>query len=215
VNKLTRRRFLKTIGAGALSVSMAGCLSWKQRPNTSKPNIILIMTDDQGYGDLSRHQNPVLETPHMDRLFDESVRFDDFCVSPTCSPTRCAMMTGMHEFKSGVTHTIWGRQRMSLKSTTVAEILKKAGYTTGIFGKWHLGHEGSYRPEKRGFNLSLTAVADTQNSHFNPVLLRNGKEELHKGYRTDILFREAINFIEDNKDGRFFCYIQPILRTRL
>ena len=77
----------------------------------SRPNIILILTDDQGYGDLGRHGNPVLETPNMDRLFEESVRFEDFCVSPSCSPSRCALMTGMHEFKSGVSHTIHGRNR--------------------------------------------------------------------------------------------------------
>ena len=173
----------------------------------TRPNIILILTDDQGYGDVGRHGNPVLETPHMDRLFDESVRFGDFCVSPSCSPSRCALMTGMHEFWSGVTHTIQGRNTMSLEATTLADVLRGAGYATGIFGKWHLGHQGAFRPEKRGFDYSLTTVEDTQRSHFDPVLLRNGVEESHSGFRTDILFREAIRFIEANQDNPFFCYI--------
>ncbi len=173
----------------------------------NKTNVIFILTDDQGYGDLSRHGNPILNTPNMDKLFDESVRFEDFCVSPSCSPSRCALMTGKHEFKSGVTHTILGRNTMSLESKTIANILKDKGYTTGIFGKWHLGHEGDYRPEKRGFDISLTTVGDTQHSHFDPVMLRNGVEEQKQGYRTDILFDEASQFIEQNKEKPFFCYI--------
>lgn len=173
----------------------------------SKPNFIFILTDDQGYGDVSRHGNPVLRTPNMDRLHDESVKFNDFCVSPSCSPSRCALMTGKHEFKSGVTHTILGRNQMSLESVTLAQVLKDAGYATGIFGKWHLGHEGAYRPENRGFDEALTTVEDTQRSHFDPVMLKNGEEIQTEGYRTDILFEKAIDFIDRNSDGSFFCYI--------
>src|SRR5262245_32455599 len=95
-----------------------------------RPNILLVMTDDQGYGELGCHGNPILQTPNLDRLHKESVRFTDFQVSPTCSPTRCSLMTGRHEFRSGVTHTIQERERMSLKATTLAQVLKAAGYTT-------------------------------------------------------------------------------------
>src|SRR5919199_4661986 len=115
-----------------------------------RPNIVLVMTDDQGYGELACHGNPILKTPHLDRLHAESVRFTDFHVSPTCAPTRCALMTGRHEFRSGVTHTILERERMSLKATTLAQVLRGAGYTTGIFGKWHLGDAASYQPGRRG-----------------------------------------------------------------
>jgi arylsulfatase A-like enzyme len=175
----------------------------------SKPNIILILTDDQGYGDIGRHGNPILKTPNMDRLYDESVRFTDFQVSPCCAPTRCALMTGMHEFKSGVTHTILPYRQMNPKSTTVAEVLKSAGYATGLFGKWHLGQDPEHRPDHRGFDVGLCSVSDTQRSHFNPVLVRNGVKEQHKGFRTDIFFSEAIKFIEENKTKNrpFFCYI--------
>src|SRR5436305_1322517 len=93
-----------------------------------KPNIILIITDDQGYGDLSCHGNPILKTPNIDKLYGRSVRFTDFQVSPTCAPTRSALMTGRHEFKNGVTHTINERERLSLQSFTLAQLLKMAGY---------------------------------------------------------------------------------------
>ncbi len=172
-----------------------------------KPNIVFILTDDQGYGDMSAHGNPFLKTPNMDRLYRGGARFTNFVVSPTCAPTRCALMTGKHEFQSGVTHTVTGRGEMSLQSTTVAEVLKSAGYATGIFGKWHLGSKGAYRPEKRGFDVSVTSVDDTQKSHFDPILLFNGEEIQTKGFRENILFDEALQFIESNKSRPFFCYI--------
>jgi arylsulfatase A-like enzyme len=172
-----------------------------------KPNVILILTDDQGYGDIGRHGNPILKTPNMDRLHDQSVRFTDFQVSPCCAPSRCALMTGMHEFKSGVTHTLEPWRRMNLNSITIAEVLKSAGYRTGHFGKWHLGLEESYRPDQRGFDVGLVAKGDSQNSHFSPTLVRNGSPEKHTGFRTDIFYREAMAFIEQNKDEPFFCYL--------
>src|SRR3954462_4823277 len=119
---------------------------------TTKPNIVFVLTDDQGYGDISAHGNPILQTPNMDALRAQSVRFTDFHVSPTCSPTRSALHTGRHEFKNGVTHTINERERLTPKATTLAQVLKSAGYTTGIFGKWHLGDEPAYQPGKRGFD---------------------------------------------------------------
>ena len=116
------------------------------------PAQLLALTDDQGYGDFSYHGNSILKTPNLDRLHDEGRRFTDFHVSPTCAPTRCALLTGRHEFKSGVTHTISERERTSLKATTLAQVLQSAGYITGIFGKWHLGDEPDHWPDKRGFD---------------------------------------------------------------
>src|SRR5262245_31786170 len=134
----------------------AGEIHQPAAAETRKPNIIIILTDDQGYGDVGRHGNPILQTPNLDRLYDESVRFTDFHVSPTCAPTRSALLSGRHEFKNGVTHTILERERLTLKTTTLAEVLKSAGYATGIFGKWHLGDEPDYWPSKRGFDESFT-----------------------------------------------------------
>jgi arylsulfatase A-like enzyme len=189
-----------------------------------RPNIILVMTDDQGYGDLGCHGNPVVRTPNIDRFYREAVRFTDFHVSPTCAPTRSALMTGRHEFKNGVTHTVNERERMTLKATTVAQILKKAGYTTGIFGKWHLGDEGAYQPNRRGFDevfihgaggIGQTYVGSCgdapNNSYFNPAILHNGRFEKTLGYCTDVFFRQATNWIDDKRKSRkpFFAYITP------
>src|SRR5688572_5116773 len=152
------------------------------------PNIILVMTDDQGYGDLGWTGNPILQTPHLDAFAQQSVRFTHFHVSPTCAPTRSALMTGRHEFKNGVTHTINERERMTLKATTVAQVLKKVGYKTGIFGKWHLGDEAPYQPGRRGFDEVFIhgagGIGQTYpgscgdapgNTYFNPAILHNGR----------------------------------------
>lgn len=191
-----------------------------------KPNIILILTDDQGYGDVARHGNPILKTANLDRLHDESVRFTDFHVSTTCAPTRSALLSGRHDFKNGVTHTILERERMALSTTTIAQVLKSAGYTTGIFGKWHLGDEPAYRPNRRGFDETFIhgcgGVGQTYpgtcgdapgNSYFNPVILHNDKFETTDGYCTDVFFGQAMRWIKAAKDQNasrpFFAYITP------
>jgi arylsulfatase len=191
-----------------------------------KPNVILILTDDQGYGDVGRHGNPILQTPNLDRLHDESVRFTDFHVSPTCAPTRSALLSGRHDFKNGVTHTILERERMSLKTTTLAQVLKSAGYATGIFGKWHLGDEPEYRPNRRGFDEMFIhgcgGIGQTypgscgdapRNSYFDPVILHNDKFEKTSGYCTDVFFGQAMRWMKSVKSFNarrpFFAYITP------
>ena len=191
-----------------------------------RPNIVLVITDDQGYGDISAHGNPILKTPNLDRLHAESVRFTDFHVSPTCSPTRASLMTGRHEFRSGVTHTILERERLSLSATTLPQSLKTAGYVNGIFGKWHLGDEAEYQPDRRGFDevfihggggIGQTYVGSCgdapNNKYFDPAILHNGKFEKTKGYCTDIFFNEALKWIAGcakptaGEAAPFFCYI--------
>jgi arylsulfatase A-like enzyme len=188
-----------------------------------KPNIIFVLTDDQGYGDLSCHGNPILKTPNIDRLHAEGVRFTDFHVSPTCSPTRSALMTGRHEFKNGVTHTILERERLTLDATTLAQVLKGAGYTTGIFGKWHLGDEPAYQPNKRGFDEVFVhgagGIGQTYegscgdapgNTYFDPAILHNGTFVKTRRYCTDVFFGQATKWVESVKGKRpFFCYITP------
>lgn len=188
------------------------------------PNIILVMTDDQGYGDIAAHGNPVLTTPNLDKLHSQSVRFTDFHVSPTCAPTRSALMTGRHEFKNGVSHTIFERERLTLKAVTLPQILKSAGYSSGIFGKWHLGDEPEYWPNKRGFDEMFIhgagGIGQTypgscgdapNNSYFNPAILHNGKFVKTNGYCTDVFFNQAITWMNDKrKSGKpFFTYITP------
>ena len=173
----------------------------------NRPNIILLLSDDQGYADVGRHGHPFLKTPNMDKLHDVSVRMTDFSVSPTCAPTRASLLTGMQEFNSGVTHTLLPRRNMNIEVTTLPQVLEQAGYATGMFGKWHLGQEDGYRPEQRGFQTALTVPGDNQRSHYDPDLLLNGQAISKKGYRTDIFYDEAINWISENKDHPFFCYI--------
>ena len=117
-----------------------------------QPNIIFIMTDDQGYGDLACHGHPFVKTPNLDKLHSQSARFTNYHVSPTCAPTRAGLMSGRNPFEVGVTHTILERERMATGLPTVADVLRKAGYTTGIFGKWHLGEQDEYQPGSRGFD---------------------------------------------------------------
>jgi arylsulfatase len=189
-----------------------------------RPNIVIIMPDDVGYGDFSCHGSPIVRTPHVDALARESVRFTDFHVSPTCAPTRAALMTGRHEFRSGVTHTIYERERLSLKATTLAQALKSAGYVTGIFGKWHLGDEPAYQPDRRGFGEVFIhgggGIGQTypgscgdapDNMYQDPAILHNGTFEKTKGYCTDLFFGQALKWIDaKRRDGApFFVYITP------
>jgi arylsulfatase A-like enzyme len=186
-----------------------------------RPNIIFILTDDQGYGDVSANGNPILKTPNMDRIHDEGVRFLDFHVSPTCSPTRSALHTGRHEFRNGITHTILERERMTLNATTLPQVLKTAGYTTGIFGKWHLGDEADHQPGQRGYDEVFIHGAGgigqsypgscgdaPGNTYFSPYILHNGKFEKTEGYCTDVFFAQATKWIESVKGKQpFYAYI--------
>jgi len=180
-----------------------------------KPNIILIMTDDQGYGDLACHGNPWIKTPEMDKLYEQSVRLTDFHVGTTCAPTRSGLMTGRNCNEVGVWHTIIGRNFLRQGEVTIADMLKENGYATGMFGKWHLGDNYPYRPQDRGFDEVVYhgggGVGQTpdywNNDYFDDTYFRNGKPEKFEGYCTDIWFEEAAKFIESKKDKPFFCYI--------
>jgi len=186
------------------------------------PNIIFILTDDQGYGDLSAHGNPILKTPNLDRLHAEGARFTDFHVSPTCAPTRSALLTGRHEFRNGVTHTIHERERLTPKATTLAQVLKTAGYATGIFGKWHLGDEPDHWPSQRGFDEMFIHGAGgigqsypgscgdaPGNTYFGPAILHNGSFVKTQGYCTDIFFSRAIEWMDEKLDAGipFYAHI--------
>ncbi|PWJ37946.1 arylsulfatase [Sediminitomix flava] len=182
-----------------------------------RPNVILIITDDQGYGDIAAHGNKVVSTPNIDQLFQESTRLSNFHVSPTCAPSRAGIMTGKYPNRVGVWHTVMGRSILYEQEKTMANVFRDNGYATGLFGKWHLGDNYPYSPQFRGFQEVLThgagGVGQTpdywNNDYFDDVYLRNGKEEEVNGYCTDVWFKEALSFIEKNKDNKqpFFCYI--------
>jgi len=181
----------------------------------SQPNVILIMTDDQGYGDLGMHGNTMLKTPRLDRLARESVRMTDFHVNPTCAETRAALMTGRYSCRTGIWHTVNGRSLLRPDELTMAEAFAHSGYATGMFGKWHLGDNYPLLPHQRGFQETLFhgggGIGQTPdvwgNDYFDDTYFRKGQPELQQGYCTDVFFDASLEFIKRHRDRRFFCYL--------
>ena len=213
----TRRQFLKATGFAVASVAAYGCAGISRTTEAvgKRPNVVLVMTDDQGYGDLGCHGNPVIQTPNIDRLHSQSVRLTNFHVDPTCSPTRSALMTGRYSSRTGVWHTIMGRSLLRKDEVTMGQVFSAGGYHTGIFGKWHLGDNYPFRPQDRGFEEVLIhgggGVGQTPdywgNDYFDDTYLLNGKPQKYTGYCTDIFFNSAMEFIQANKDRPFFVYL--------
>ena len=182
-----------------------------------KPNVVIVITDDQGYGDLSCHGNPVVKTPNLDSLAEDSIRLDDYHVTPTCSPTRCALLTGHWTDRTGVWHTIQGRSMLRANEVTMGQIFKDGGYATGMFGKWHLGDNYPFRAEDRGYTEVLRhgggGVGQTpdywDNAYFDGTYFHNSVPEKVKGYCTDVFFDYAKKFIETQveKEKPFLAYI--------
>jgi len=224
---LNRRSFLRNASTGIIGAAVAsGTACAEDAPagmagtaTQRPPNILLIITDDQGYGDLGCHGNPILKTPHLDRLHEESVRFTRFHTCPVCSPTRACLMTGRYNYRTGVVDTYAGRSMMDPEEKTIAALLKNAGYTTGIFGKWHLGDTWPLRPIDRGFDESLVhrggGIAQPsdpeffvrQDTYFNPMLQHNGRQERYPGYCSDIFATAALAFMETHRERPFFTYL--------
>lgn len=180
-----------------------------------RPNVILIITDDQGYGDIRAHGNRMIETPQMDRLHAQSARLIDFHVDPTCAPTRAALMTGRYSTRVGVWHTVMGRSQLRADETTMADVFRANGYATGMFGKWHLGDNHPFRPHERGFGEAfyhggggVSQQSDYWgNDYFDDTYFANGVPVSCAGYCTDVWFGKAIDFIRRNRAKPFFCYI--------
>ena len=181
------------------------------------PNVIVLITDDQGYGELSAHGNPVLKTPHLDRLHAESVRFSDFHVAPMCTPTRGQLLTGLDAFRNGAMNVSSGRTLLRRELPTMPQLFARTGYATAIFGKWHLGDAAPYRPEDRGFTETLWfpsshigAVPDFwNNDYFDDTYIHNGRRQAYRGYTTDVFFREAMAWMQARaaEQKPFFCYL--------
>ncbi|MGK7395546.1 MAG: arylsulfatase [Candidatus Cyclobacteriaceae bacterium M3_2C_046] len=181
-----------------------------------QPNVIIIMTDDQGYGDLGCHGNFAIQTPQLNKLHESSVRFTNFHVDPTCAPTRAALMTGKYSHHVRVWHTIQGGNLMRTTETTMAEVFKANGYQTAIFGKWHLGSNYPFRPIDRGFDEWLgsgdggpgTTEDYFWNDRVNDYLWYNGEREYFAGYNPDVFFDAAIDYIEQaERNTPFFIYL--------
>ncbi len=183
----------------------------------TKSNVIIIMTDDQGYGEMSCHGNPILQTPHIDKLAEQSTQFSDFHVSPMCAPTRSQLLTGLDAARNGCVNVSSGRGLLRKEIPTMADIFRDNGYETGVFGKWHLGDNYPYRPQDRGFKESvwfpsshIGSVPDYWgNDYFDDTYIHNGKRKKYDGYCTDIFFNQAMEFIKISKenDKPFLVYI--------
>lgn len=185
-------------------------------PQDRPPNVLLIITDDQGYGDVGVHGNPKILTPYLDTLAKESFQFDRFCVYPVCSPTRAALLTGRYPYRTGIVDTYQGRSMMHADEVTLAERLGAAGYKTGIFGKWHLGDNYPLRAQDQGFQECVTirggglgqpSDAPGGDKYTDATMYRNGKPFKSSGYCTDVFTDAALDFMTANKDRQFFAYV--------
>lgn len=175
--------------------------------DTEKPNIIFILTDDQGWGDIHINGNMFLNTPVIDNFARNAVCFNRFYVSPLCAPTRSSFLTGRYHLRTGVTGVSGGREIMNSNELTIAEILKQQGYNTGCFGKWHNGEYFPVNANGQGFDVFFGFNGGHLSDFFNPQLNFNNEKVSTKGYITDILADSAISFIQKNKNQSFFCYI--------
>jgi len=218
---INRRVFLRRIGLGVMG-SVAVSLGFEENTvwggdSKKRPNVILVMTDDQGYGDFSCHGNPVLKTPNLDILHGQSVRLTDFHVAPMCTPTRSQLMSGLDALRNKARHVCGGLDMLRPDVPTMADIFKAGGYRTGIFGKWHLGDNYPYLPHSRGFEEALyhkswgitSAGAYWGNDYFDDMFYHNGELKKYDGYCNDVWFEEASKWIKDRakKKEPFFCYL--------
>lgn len=199
----------------ATLVALVPAVAWAAE-TSNRPNVILVMTDDQGFGDLGAHGNPVLKTPNLDQFARQSVELEQFYVCPVCSPTRSSLMTGRYNYRTGIVDTFLGRSLMFADEVTVAETLSAAGYRTGIFGKWHLGDNYPMRAMDQGFQESLVIKGGGLGqpsdppgggNYLNPILMHNGKLKQSHGYCSDVYTDAAMQFIEDTQHQPFFVYL--------
>ncbi len=214
--KFLRRVCLRWLSLCAVWIAGLPAVCGEER----RPNVLLILTDDQGYADVGFTGNPLVETPVLDKLAAASVVFDTFYAMPLCSPSRAALMTGKDPHRTGVLDTAKGRAMLPAEELTMAEAFREAGYTTAIFGKWHLGDNYPLRAMDQGFDVSLVHRAgmlggsnalDGERSYWDPVLIANGEPRQYTGYCNDIYTKEAIHFLKSVNDRPFFLYFSTNL----
>ncbi|GGH24343.1 N-acetylgalactosamine-6-sulfatase [Dyadobacter endophyticus] len=189
-------------------LALCATLFWNANAQVH-PNIVFILADDQGWGDLSINGNTNVRTPHIDRIGKEGAQFSRFYVSPLCAPTRAGLLTGRYHYRAGVWGVSNSREFMNLDEVTLADLLKSAGYSTGCFGKWHNGSQYPYHPNGRGFDEFYGMLSGHYANYFNTTVDHNGEPEKSTGYIADDLTSKAIGFIEKSKKAGkpFFCYI--------
>jgi len=212
-NSINRRNFLSLMGIGAASLGLPSFLSAFARINgqSKQPNVILILTDDQGYGDVGYTGNTKIDTPNIDKFARENVELSQFYVSPCCTPTRASLLTGRYSFRLPV---VWVGQPLHPEEITLADYFQSAGYKTACFGKWgNLGTNYPLRAIDRGFDEAVVhrkgqfSQPHNKTGYFDPILEHNGIENQYDGYCNDIWFDEAEKFIEKNQQNPFFVYL--------
>jgi arylsulfatase A-like enzyme len=181
--------------------------SCQEKEQERKPNVILILTDDQGYGDLGIHQNPDIKTPVLDRFASESAQFDRFYVSPLCAPTRASVLTGRYHLSTGTISVSNGLETMDAKEYTLGELFQDNGYRTGLFGKWHNGQHYPHHPLAQGFDEFTGFLAGHWSNYFDTPLEKNGTSQTFPGYLPDVLTNETLAFIDQNQDRPFFAFV--------
>lgn len=220
IGPTTSRRAAPHLGRGLAALALVwipALATTVAAADRDRPNVIVILTDDQGYGDLGCHGNPTLKTPHLDRLHGESIRFTDFHVAPVCSPTRGQLLTGRDAYANGARLTRRGLDMIWPHVPTMADIFRKSGYRTGLFGKWHLGSSYPHRPNDRGFDEAIHhqggmtgIIADYwNNDSFDDHYMHNGAVRQFRGYCQDVWFGEAIDWMKRSHAAGdpFFLYI--------
>lgn len=217
---ISRRHFMKTATLGLAGTLAASCLGARAQgvpqrtpapaaARAPRPNIVVFLADDLGFGDLACHGNPTVKTPQLDAFARDAVELTRFHVSPVCSPTRASLMTGRYNFRTGVADVFGKATIMDPAETTLAEALRAAGYATGLFGKWHLGDDPEHSPNAQGFGEALTfpGPAMPAKNYFDPVLRHNNKPEKYRGYCLDVFTDAALAFIKAHRNRPFFCYL--------
>lgn len=194
--------WLPALLQGLIIVATAG-----HAAHAAPPNVVVILTDDQGWGDLSIHGNRNLSTPHIDSLARDGALFERFYVCPVCSPTRAEFLTGRYHPRGNVFNVSTGGERLDLDERTIADVFQAAGYATGAFGKWHNGTQYPYHPCGRGFDEYYGFCSGHWGHYFNAPLEHNGQLVTGQGYMTDDLTTHAMQFIREHRDGPFFCYV--------
>jgi len=204
---MTRFSLIRKLYCSFFLIELIILTACSRQPSTP-PNVLLIMTDDQGYGDIHTHGNKQLDTPTLDGMREEGARFEHFYVSPVCAPTRASLLTGRYSLRTGVYGVTPGYlTTMRLEEVTMAEALQESGYDTALIGKWHLGNYYPYHPLCQGFDEFYGLLGGGYGNHFNPMLEHNLEKVETEGFITDILTDRAICFIEEHRAGPFFLYL--------
>ena len=205
---LNRRGFIRTGAALAAGLPLlSSCVSSGSNEENTPPNVVLVLTDDQGWGDVPRNGNQYLQTPVLDSFAAGGAALERFHVSPVCAPTRAALLTGRYPWRCGVDGVTRGRETMRLDEVTVADLFGGEGYATACFGKWHNGAHYPYHPNGRGFDKFLGFCSGHWNNYFDTKLDSNGETVQTEGYIADVLTDGAVSFIEQNASSPFFLYL--------